>query len=212
MTDEPPATMSAPTQDGQDPGEANTHAGAIVYVTLIATLRKFLDAIAGARPDVATTAMLTEQLRSWTTGLNLFIVSEQEQLFGRQAGVPGRGQTMLPAIDLSELCRDNASGDVTFSRYFLGADGAAHGGAISLVFDELLGRVAGLGRRNKSRTAYLHVDYRSITPIGVKLQVRAWCEIDEGRKRLLRGQIWNGDSLCAEAEGLFVTLRAGQPS
>lgn len=89
---------------------------------------------------------------------------------------------------------------VTFGRYFLGGGGAVHGGAISLLFDEVLGRLASSGDRAPARTAYLHTDYRSITPIGEELAVRAWFVSEQGRKRILRATITHGDTLCAEAE------------
>jgi acyl-coenzyme A thioesterase PaaI-like protein len=102
-------------------------------------------------------------------------------------------------------------GTVTFGRYFLGGNGAVHGGAIPLLFDEVLGRLANTGDRPRARTAYLHVDFRSITPVGAKLDVRGWFVSEAGRKRLLRGELRHGDTLCAEAEGLFVQLKPGQP-
>ena len=34
---------------------------------------------------------------------------------------------------------------------------------------------------------------------------------EQGRKRLLRGTLRHGDTLCAEVEGLFVVLLPGQP-
>ena len=58
---------------------------------------------------------------------------------------------------------------------------------------------------------YEGTDFRAITPVNAMLDVRAWLASDEGRKRLLRGEIRHGATLCAEAEGLFVALRPGQP-
>jgi acyl-coenzyme A thioesterase PaaI-like protein len=106
---------------------------------------------------------------------------------------------------------EHVEGHVTFGRFYLGGNGAAHGGTIPLLFDEVLGRLANTGDRAKSRTAYLNVDYRAITPIGVELEVRARFELEEGRKRFLSGEIVNGATICAEAHGLFVALRPGQP-
>jgi hypothetical protein len=41
--------------------------------------------------------------------------------------------------------------------------------------------------------------------------VAVWFESEQGRKRFLRGTVHHGDRLCAEAEGLFVELKPGQP-
>ena len=81
---------------------------------------------------------------------------------------------------------------------------------LSLIFDEMLGRLANTGR-TRSRTAYLHVNYRNITPIGPELRVEAPVDRVEGRKRFLTGAIYHDGTLTAAAEGLFVELRPGQP-
>lgn len=86
-----------------------------------------------------------------------------------------------------------------------------HGGAIPLLFDEVLGRLASSEDRTPARTAYLHTDFRSITPVGEELVVRAWFVSEQGRKRILRAELMHGETLCAEAEGLFIELRPGQP-
>ena len=77
--------------------------------------------------------------------------------------------------------------------------------------DEVLGRLASSGDRAAARTAYLHTDFRSITPVGEELAVHAWFVSEHGRKRLLRATITHGETLCAEAEALFIELRPDQP-
>ena len=79
-----------------------------------------------------------------------------------------------------------------------------HGGQVTLLFDDLLGGVAGAVAT--SRTAYLNVDYRSLTPMGVALRVEGWVERVEDRKIYVRGQLLDGARVCAEAEGLFVAV------
>jgi len=91
-----------------------------------------------------------------------------------------------------------------------GIGGAAHGGVLALIFDEILGRLANPGR-TRSRTAYLHVNYRNITPIGPELRVEAHVDRVAGRKRYLTGAIYRDGTLTAAAEGLFVELKPGQP-
>jgi hypothetical protein len=79
---------------------------------------------------------------------------------------------------------------------------------VALLFDEVLGRLADTGGRPPARTAYLNTDFRAITPIRCELQVRAWIEREEGRKRFLAGEIREGSLLLAEARALFVSLAA----
>lgn len=185
--------------------------GGVEYGEMVAGLRDFLDAVAAAVPDSATTVELMQDLRAWTDRLADVAVSERRQLWGRRLDLPGHGQTMAPSFAAISGDQDSVHGTVTFGRYFLGGGGAAHGGAIPLLFDEVLGQLANSGGRAPSRTAYLHTDYRSITPIGEELSVRAWFVSEQGRKRILRATITHGDTLCAEAEGLFIVLRPDQP-
>jgi acyl-CoA thioesterase FadM len=70
-------------------------------------------------------------------------------------------------------------------------------------------RLANTGR-SRSRTAYLHVNFRAISPIGHELRVTARVDRIEGRKRFLTGAIHHHGTLTADAEGLFVELRPGQ--
>jgi acyl-coenzyme A thioesterase PaaI-like protein len=185
--------------------------GGAEYGDMIAALRDFLDDVAAAAPDAATTMALTRDLNTWADRLTQSAVPERRQIFARRLDLPGRGQTMSPSFIPIAGDHEKVEGTVTFGRYFLGGGGAVHGGAIPLLFDEVLGRLASSGGRAPSRTAYLHTDFRSITPVGVELGVRAWFVSEQGRKRLLRATITHSETLCAEAEGLFIELRPDQP-
>jgi acyl-coenzyme A thioesterase PaaI-like protein len=116
---------------------------------------------------------------------------------------------MAPALHVEELDPDHVRGHVTFGRFFVGGNGAAHGGAIALIFDEMMGRLANTERR-PSRTAYLHVNYRSVTPLDRVLRAEARLGRLDGRKRFLSASLRDGELICADAEGLFVELRPGQ--
>jgi acyl-coenzyme A thioesterase PaaI-like protein len=181
------------------------------YGDLILALRDFLDDVAAAAPDTATTVALAQGLRDWSDRLTPAAVPERKQIFARRLDLPGRGQTMAPSFIPTAGDHQSVEGTVTFGRYFLGGGGAVHGGAIPLLFDEVLGRLASSGDRAPARTAHLHTDFRSITPVGEELAVRAWFVSEQGRKRLLRATITHGHTLCAEAEGLFIILRPDQP-
>ncbi|GAB2857352.1 PaaI family thioesterase [Nocardioides pacificus] len=183
----------------------------VAWAALSDTLSDFLDRLAAAAPDEATVESLTADLAGWADKLAPHAVGERERVFGRRTDLPGRGQTMSPKLVVTASERDSVVATVRFGDYFLGGNGAAHGGAIPLMFDEVLGRLANSGGRPPQRTAFLHTDFRSITPIGPELRVKGWVEREEGRKRFLRATLHHGDVLCAEAEGLFVALRPEQP-
>ncbi|CDO31270.1 thioesterase family protein [Mycolicibacterium vulneris] len=194
----------------QEPALRNPGGGP-EYGDMIVALRDFLDGVAAAAPDTATTVELARDLRAWADRLAPAAVGERRQIFARRLDLPGRGQTMSPNFVQGDGDRDSVRGTVRFGRYFLGGGGAVHGGAIPLLFDEVLGRLSNSGDRVPSRTAYLHTDFRSITPVGKELTVRGWFAKEEGRKRLLRAELKDGNTLCAEAEGLFIELRPDQP-
>jgi acyl-coenzyme A thioesterase PaaI-like protein len=194
----------------QEPNVRNP-GGGDEYARMIQALRDFLDDVAAAAPSPSTIEALARDLRAWSDRLSPVAVPEREQIFARRLDLPGRGQTMAPNFIPIAGDRTGVEGTVSFGRYFLGGGGAVHGGAIPLLFDEILGRLANSGDRPPSRTAYLHTDFRAITPVDEELAVRAWFVSERGRKRIVRAELSHGETLCAEAEGLFVALRPDQP-
>jgi acyl-coenzyme A thioesterase PaaI-like protein len=181
------------------------------FLEMIESLRTLQDRVTAASPPADVVADVTKSLTELSARLEQHAVGEREQLTGHLTEFPGRAQTMSPVL-LIDACDDqHASGRVTYGRFYLGGNGAVHGGAIPLLFDEIMGRLANTGGRRPARTAYLHVDFRSITPVERELRVEAHFESEAGRKRTIRGTLHDDDTLCAEAEGLFVALRPGQP-
>jgi acyl-coenzyme A thioesterase PaaI-like protein len=177
---------------------------------MIDALRVLQDRVTGAAPPADTVTDVARTLEKLTATLEPFTVSEAEQITGHRNDLPGRGQAFTPPLHVDEWDAGHVLGHVTFTRFYLGGGGAAHGGAVPLIFDEVLGRLANTGR-DRARTAYLHVNFRKITPIGVRLRVEAEVSREEGRKRFLTGALYDGDAVTADAEGLFVALRPGQP-
>jgi acyl-CoA thioesterase FadM len=55
-------------------------------------------------------------------------------------------------------------------------------------------------------TAILTTRYRRPTPLHVLLRFEAWTDRIEGRRIVAKGELRNGDTLLAEAEGVFVRL------
>lgn len=81
---------------------------------------------------------------------------------------------------------------------------------MAFIYDNVLGRLASRARP-RSRTAFLNVDYRSVTPVGVELTISARIDRIEGRKIWTTGEMRNGDVLLTEAQGLLLVLEPGQP-
>lgn len=131
-------THEQATQDGfppmrtwQEPTVRNPGGGA-EYGDMVAALRDFLDDVAAAAPDAATTVALTHDLNRWAERLAQSTVPERRQIFARRLDLPGRGQTMSPSFIPVTGNHEHVEGKVTFGRYFLGGGGAVHGGAIPL--------------------------------------------------------------------------------
>ncbi|MDQ6524875.1 hotdog fold domain-containing protein [Nocardioides sp. LHD-245] len=195
------------------PGEcAATVVDDATYEELVGATRRFLDALAAAVPDATVADDLTGRLRDWTKRLaDRAAGAEHERLFGRRPGVASHGQAMTPAYRVTAADDVELSGVTCFGGFFLGGNGAAHGGAVPLLFDELFGRVINGDGRPPARTAYLHVDFRAVVRLDRDLDFRVWRDRREGRKQYVRGEIRDGGVVCAEAEALFVELRPGQP-
>lgn len=76
-----------------------------------------------------------------------------------------------------------------------------------LLFDSVFGMVIHATGRPISRTAYLHVDYRKVTPINVGLTARGWITEAEGRKAFVAADLRDPDGIVlAEANGLMIRL------
>lgn len=180
------------------------------FVELVDALHRLQDRVSGSAPPEAISVRTAARLRQLADQLAGFQSPERRQLSGHLNERPGRGQALCPELHIDEFDDDRVLGHVTFGRFYLGNNGAVHGGVLPLVFDEFLGRLAVSGKRLPSRTAYLHVNYRSITPIDVPLRLEARFDREEGRKRFIVGILHHGDVLCG-CEGLFVQLLPSQP-
>lgn len=184
--------------------------GGEAWGLLMAQAREWLDVLTTADPPPELARRIGEMLATWTRELREHAVPEREQPWGHRADLPARGQVMAPDIEVERRTDDELIGTVTFGRFHLGGHDAVHGGAVALFFDEVLGRLSNTDGRPAGRTVSLKVAFRAVTPVGRPLRARAWFEGEEGRKRVLRGEIRDGATLCAEASALFVALYAHQ--
>ncbi len=101
---------------------------------------------------------------------------------------------------------DELRGEVTFGAASVGPPHSVHGGIIALLFDELLGCTA-VANEVGAHTGTLSVMYRSLTPAGQELTMKSWIGGQERRKVFVSGRLFHRETLCAEAEGIFVRMR-----
>lgn len=138
--------------------------------------------------------------------------SEWDSPSGRRMELPMRGNILPVPMKVKRTDDGRLAGGARFRRYHLGRNGAAHGGAIALLFDSILGLTSSvLTKGPYQRTAYLHVNYRNIVPIEKDLQIDAGVSRVEGRKIFVETTLRDGDTLLTEGEALFVLLKPGQP-
>lgn len=116
----------------------------------------------------------------------------------------GRANPLAPPI---ELWLDDGvmRGRATFGAAYEGPPGCVHGGFIAAAFDEVLGSTQSLSGA-PGMTGRLTVHYRAPTPLHTELRFEGHLDSVTGRKILTTGKLWAGDVLCAEAEGLFISI------
>ena len=125
--------------------------------------------------------------------------------------VVGQASPLAPRIDWeeSDSAIDGQPGieaHGTFGAPYEGPPGYVHGGMIALAFDEVLG-IANIAAGHPGMTARLTIHYRKPTPLFRDLHFRAALDRVEGRRIMSRAEVWDGEILTAQAEGLFVQPR-----
>ncbi|MDV7355285.1 hotdog domain-containing protein [Rhodococcus oxybenzonivorans] len=180
------------------------------YASLVESLRELVDTVAGIEATHSELVRATVAVSAISAELRDHVVPGDHQIAGTRLDLPGRGHPgVVPYIPTSWNV-DRMTARVRFGRTYLGDRAAVHGGALSLLFDEILGRFANHGREG-ARTARLQVDYRQVVPLDRDLDVEAWVSDQRGRKLTIAGRLANGGHTLAEAEALFVVLHKGQP-
>jgi acyl-coenzyme A thioesterase PaaI-like protein len=96
-------------------------------------------------------------------------------------------------------------GRAIFGSAYEGPPGCVHGGYVAAAFDEVLGFANSLSG-TPGMTGTLTVRYRKPTPLHTELRFEGRYERSEGRKIFTTGRLSSGDTLCAEAEGLFIAV------
>ena len=144
-----------------------------------------------------------------------FQAEEGKAPAGRTPDLPGMGSLLLPPWTLTRYDPDGVEMTGYFSRFHVGGNMAVHGGVLPLLFDHMFGMISHAAGRPISRTAFLHVDYRKITPIDTKLLVRGRVTGTEGRKAFVSAELVDtrgfSETVLAEGNGLMVRLLPGQP-
>ncbi len=215
MSDEvavPWPDVDVPADPDWDKPPPRAARGGVEFGELHVAQRLLQDRLTGAAlpPDVSKE--LTEQLLDICERLAAHQMPEPDRIDGWRPDLPGRGHPLLPPYFIDDETDTTITGHVTFTRFYLGGNGAAHGGAHPLLFDDVFGRVMNHQQPGVARTAYLKVNYRRITPLDVQLTFDATCDLVEGRKRWGTARLYDpAGTVVSDAEALFLELLPGQP-
>jgi hypothetical protein len=124
----------------------------------------------------------------------------------------GTSNVLAPPVELWFVDGDTdgpegrrTDGAVTFDTAYEGPPGHAHGGCVAGAFDELLGR----SQLRAGFTGTLTLTYRRPTPLLRRIDLCAWVDRSDGRKRWVKGTAKLDGALLVEAEGLFIAPREG---
>ena len=178
----------------------------------MAAMRRLQDIAVSTNPDDALWADTAERIEELCERLEAHRAPEGVAPAGRGPHLPGLGHPLMPPWMLTESGPDGVVMHGHFSRFHVGGNMAVHGGVIPLFFDWHFGMIVSAAGRANSRTAYLHVDYRKITPIDEPLVSRGRIDTIDGRKAFVSATMTDSDgTLLSEASGLMIRLLPHQP-
>ena len=196
------------TKHRRRPLEDTPHTRA--FVEMLSEVAAFHDALVQANPSRAVLEHMTTSLAEMRTMLEDYAVDEHQRWYGRGDVGGAKTQVLMPPLTFDHVDDVTLQAHTVVGAYFMGLNRAMHGGVISVLFDTAMGRLAMGTTLRVCRTAYLTTHYREITPIGERLELCARVDSVEGRKRYISAQLWHEDTLCAEADALFVEMLPGQ--
>jgi acyl-coenzyme A thioesterase PaaI-like protein len=126
------------------------------------------------------------------------------QEFFPTSPVIGFANPVAPPV-VVEAVDGELRGTANFDYQYEGPPTCVHGGVLAMVFDEMLG-AANIMAGSPGMTGTLTITYRKPTPLRTPLRLEARFLSRDGRKIRTYGAIFNGDTLTAEAEGIFIEL------
>ncbi|OMC37970.1 thioesterase [Mycobacterium sp. GA-1841] len=182
------------------------------FERFLTAMRRAQDLAVSANPDGDTWDDAADQVEELVKMLEPYQAAEGVGPANRVPSLPGAGSLLMPPWTMSKFEPEGVELHVQFSRFHVGGNYAVHGGVLPLLFDSVFGMVIHAAGRPISRTAFLHVDYRKVTPIDTVLTARGWVREAEGRKAFVNAELRDPEeNLLAEANGLMIRLLPGQP-
>src|SRR3954454_25166553 len=100
--------------------------GGVVFAALHAAQRLLQDRLTGAALPPELAKDVTEQLLDICDRLAQHQMAEPDRIDGCRPDHPGRGHPLLPPYFIDDETETMITGHVTFTRFYLGGNGAAH--------------------------------------------------------------------------------------
>ena len=161
-------------------------------------LHKMADALEGQSANLAQSPRLY--------GLREFVTDGSHGGHGEinheLNAVGGWSNPLSPGLNMW-IDGDKAFGTVRCGYAYEGPPGHIHGGFVAAILDQFLG-MAQLAGGLPGMTGSLEIRYLKPTPLNTELSLEAAIEPAGGRKTRVKGEIRNGDTVTATAEGLFI--------
>ncbi len=128
------------------------------------------------------------------------------EVFRDRSPIVGKANPLAPPATFA-VDHDSAViyGEVYFGPAYQGAPGCVHGGFVAAAFDEALG-MATVFSGKPGMTAWIRVSYKKPTPLETDLRLVARMDSVDGRKIHASGELLAGETVVAEATGLFIAI------
>ena len=156
---------------------------------------------------------LNQQMAAYTTGkpvpqFNMMDMTLPPNDFLPYSPVSGALNPIAPPLDIKQE-GDKLIGRCTLGDLYEGPPNCVHGAIIAAVYDQLLAffNVMQIG---PGPTAFLHINYREVTPLHEALRFEAWIDRQEGRKVYIQGACFAGEKKVSDCEGLFILITPGE--
>jgi hypothetical protein len=183
-------------------------------------IRQLTEALVTSSPNTATMHAIAEQLEVTAEefrgspriyGRFDWAASREHGSFGQISHelnpMAGWSNPIAPPVN-NWIDGDIVRGTCQCGWAYEGPPGSVHGGFVAAIFDQFLGMAQVLGGQ-PGMTGYLHVNYHQRTPLNTELKLEAKLVKVEGRKTIMRGEMFAEGVMTASAEGLFVQPRGG---
>jgi acyl-coenzyme A thioesterase PaaI-like protein len=183
-------------------------------------LKAITEALVTSAPPVDDLHRMADELEKTAAQFSRYRRIYGREAYAQEGGHGAFGQVSHEINPLSGLSNpiappihtwikgDRAFAKVTLNWAYEGPPGTVHGGIVAAIFDHFLGMAQTMGGQ-PGMTGVLTTHYHQRTPLNRELRLEAWLQRVDGRKTVVRGEMYAGAVKTASCEGLFIQPRGG---